>query len=275
LELPTNRKFDETLEAFRERWPGDGYFDRNNRFRETYRLFREYYKGGKVLDVGGWPGDFALVLSMLGIDVAIIDKDPQRQTMKVYSESDGKYVLGGVHNLSDKSRSYGVNVIRCDIEMERMPIGDGSLDFVILTEVLAHMRTRPLNALREIRRVLSPGGRLLLTTPNLLTLMNRISFIFGLAKYDTLDLPFDALEAEERLGHAGWFRSFSMPEITDLLERTGFRIQYKGYRHFLKEAAGVPQWSFYGMRMKTWNYLSGVITPMRNNIFIVAGRDDK
>jgi SAM-dependent methyltransferase len=45
-----------------------------------------------------------------------------------------------------------------------LPVADSSADTVVILEVLEHLRF-PGDALREIARVLRPGGRLLLTMP--------------------------------------------------------------------------------------------------------------
>lgn len=46
-----------------------------------------------------------------------------------------------------------------------LPFADGVFDAVFCTEVLEHLRD-PRRCLREIRRVLAPGGRLTLSVPN-------------------------------------------------------------------------------------------------------------
>jgi SAM-dependent methyltransferase len=48
---------------------------------------------------------------------------------------------------------------------ERLPFADASFDLVTCSEVLEHIRT-PSRALREMHRVLKPGGTLLLSTPS-------------------------------------------------------------------------------------------------------------
>jgi SAM-dependent methyltransferase len=47
---------------------------------------------------------------------------------------------------------------------ERLPFADGVFDAVFCTEVLEHLRD-PRRCLREIRRVLAPGGRVLVSVP--------------------------------------------------------------------------------------------------------------
>ena len=59
---------------------------------------------------------------------------------------------------------------------ERLPFVDGAFDLIVCLWVLEHLR-EPLATLREVRRVLRPGGHFVFVTPNLrnpMMLMNRI-----------------------------------------------------------------------------------------------------
>ena len=57
----------------------------------------------------------------------------------------------------------------CDLhtDVESLPFENNSIDAIICLEVLEHVKN-PFKAAEEIKRVLRPGGRLLLTTPFLL-----------------------------------------------------------------------------------------------------------
>jgi SAM-dependent methyltransferase len=55
---------------------------------------------------------------------------------------------------------------RVNIENEALPFPDGYLDTVIMCEVIEHMELDPMFAIAEINRVLAPGGKLLISTPN-------------------------------------------------------------------------------------------------------------
>jgi SAM-dependent methyltransferase len=66
-----------------------------------------------------------------------------------------------------------------NVEEDRFPYDDGSFDVVIFAEIIEHLVADPSRALREIRRVLRPGGALVLTTPNAARLENVAKMVAG------------------------------------------------------------------------------------------------
>jgi SAM-dependent methyltransferase len=60
-------------------------------------------------------------------------------------------------------RNPGIPVVQAD--GEALPFRGGAFDWVFLTEVLEHL-VDPAQALHEVRRVLRPGGSLLVSVPN-------------------------------------------------------------------------------------------------------------
>ncbi len=57
---------------------------------------------------------------------------------------------------------------------QALPFRAASFDAAIALEVIEHVRY-PYRLLREVRRVLRPGGRFLLSTPNVATPVNRVA----------------------------------------------------------------------------------------------------
>lgn len=72
-----------------------------------------------------------------------------------------------------------VEVHVADLNHQPLPFADQSFDLVTCTEVIEHLE-HYRETLREIHRVLKPGGRVVLSTPNILNLKSRIRFfVYG------------------------------------------------------------------------------------------------
>jgi SAM-dependent methyltransferase len=102
-----------------------------------------------------------------------------------------------------------------DVEAEPFPHGDGTFDLVLFCEVIEHLVADPVHAVREIHRVLEPGGRLVLTTPNVARADNVVLLVQQRNIYD----PYS------RHGrHGRHNREYSAEELFDLLEGNGFEV---------------------------------------------------
>lgn len=69
----------------------------------------------------------------------------------------------------------GLNCRPADLS-ERLPIPNNHADYVLFQEGIEHLPDQ-LNALMEMSRILKPGGRLILTTPNVSNLRARLAFL--------------------------------------------------------------------------------------------------
>ncbi len=58
-----------------------------------------------------------------------------------------------------------------------LPYPDNSFDIIYAIEVIEHLRS-PYDFIKETYRVVSPGGKVIITTPNILNLTSRLSFLF-------------------------------------------------------------------------------------------------
>jgi len=116
---------------------------------------------------------------------------------------------------------------RCNLE-EGVPLEDGAVDVACAGEVIEHVYS-PDNLLRECRRVLRPGGHLLLTTPNLQAWYNRVLFAAGIqplfyeSSTESTAIGAGVLRrvkrSEEPVGH---IRLLNRTALADLLRSTGF-----------------------------------------------------
>ena len=100
-----------------------------------------------------------------------------------------------------------------NVERDRLPFGDDAFAVVLFCEVIEHLLMDPLAALREINRVLAPGGRLVVSTPNVNRLQNVVRITAGENIYD----PYSGYGPYGRHN-----REYNRAELSRLLEFAGF-----------------------------------------------------
>ncbi len=106
------------------------------------------------------------------------------------------------------------DVLVFDIE-GRWPdhLASASFDVVVLGEVLEHVFD-PVSVLKEVRRALVPGGRIVITTPNFLVWIARLQVLFGRFRYQRYGI-FD-------FGH---IRFFTYSYLKQVLADADFTLQ--------------------------------------------------
>jgi SAM-dependent methyltransferase len=72
--------------------------------------------------------------------------------------------LDGSPEAVDAARAAGREVMLADVE-ESLPFDDASFDGVVLKDLLEHV-TDPVGVVREVHRVLRPGGRVFASSPD-------------------------------------------------------------------------------------------------------------
>lgn len=115
-----------------------------------------------------------------------------------------------------EARQRDLTFANFNIEHERFPFEDARFDVVLFCEILEHLTQDPCRALREIRRVLREGGRLILTTPNVARLENVARLIAGANLYD----PYSGYGPYGRHN-----REYTRHELSLILDWAGFDIE--------------------------------------------------
>jgi 2-polyprenyl-3-methyl-5-hydroxy-6-metoxy-1,4-benzoquinol methylase len=110
---------------------------------------------GRALDLGAGPGAMSERLHSLGFDVLAVDRDASPyQGLRPFLAQD----LNDPH-FADA-------------------IGPAAFHLIVSVEVIEHVES-PINFLRNIAQLLAPGGRAVITTPNVDSLPARLRFLFG------------------------------------------------------------------------------------------------
>lgn len=108
----------------------------------------------------------------------------------------------------------------CDVGKDVFPWADASFDVVVCTEVIEHIFDTD-HLLAEIYRVLKPGGSLVISTPNLASLTNRI--LLGVGGWQPLATDVSARVSnygnpfKKNLIPAGHVRDFTFKAFIDIL----------------------------------------------------------
>ena len=111
--------------------------------------------GDRVLDMGCGTGRHAFALYRAGADVVALDRSPG-ELVEVHAMFAALRVAG------DVPESARATAVRGDAYA--LPFADGSFDHVVAAEVLEHLADDEV-AVRELVRVLRPGGTLAVTVP--------------------------------------------------------------------------------------------------------------
>ena len=190
---------------------GDTATPLNLRKRLNFVMRHAAPAGRQLLDCGCGAGDYVVALRRLGLEAYGVEFQEEKVI---------------------RARELGVPpdwILRGDLE--RLPYADGSFDAALLNEVLEHVPDEP-RALDEVRRVLRPGGVLIVLSPNRLfpfethgvslrgsgrTLPPSFPFI-----------PYVPLPLGRKLFHY-WARNYWPKELANLLILAGFRVVHRDY----------------------------------------------
>lgn len=145
-----------------------------------------------VLDIGCGPGHLAKVIKKQGTKIEIHGIDFSR----VAIENAKKFL----------DKCWQVN-----LDIEDIPVNSNSYDAVICLEVLEHVFDVD-HVLREIRRVLKPSGKAMLSVPNLAYWRYRLQLSVG-------QVPHGEVLNEQHI------HVFNFTTLKDMISRSGLKVE--------------------------------------------------
>jgi len=210
-----------------------------DRLKYLFQLAHKYYQAGnKFLDIGSLFGYNCLGAQILGYQAFGLD-------LPKYTEQ-----------FRDRFRRYKIDNRSCDLGAQPMPFSDNEFDLIMASEVVEHFSFHPLCFFQESFRVLKPGGRLIITTPNLIRLNNVFKMLLGKSiNWDIGDEYWDGVHRRE----------FTGQELVFLAESSGLKIEALSYQNFDYPNISWP--------LKLINTIGGWIFPARRgNIILIANK---
>ena len=185
---------DSELSTFNRRVFSSHTFEaRESRLRKALAMFEREPRKGRLLDVAAGSGIAAEALTAQGWEIAAIDISDE---------------------LVAQARARGVDAQVHDLASGPLPFEDASFKAVFAGEIIEHL-VDTTAFLDEVRRVLGPGGILVVTTPNLASLENRLRLLMG--RYPVW--------VEFALSDQGHVRAYTLPTLRAHLQERGFAVE--------------------------------------------------
>ncbi len=107
-------------------------------------------------------------------------------------------------------------------ELTALPLRSASADAVLFSEVIEHL-VDPDTALAEIRRVLRPGGHLMLSTPNLAAWYNRALLLAGVQPVFS-EVSLRAIHGRPGKEVVGHLRLYTPRALREFVVAAGFTV---------------------------------------------------
>ncbi|MGW1882422.1 class I SAM-dependent methyltransferase [Streptomyces sp. NPDC001970] len=114
------------------------------------------------------------------------------------------------------------HTVRGELGGTGLPFATGSADAVLFSEVIEHL-VDPDAALDELRRVLRPGGHLMLSTPNLAAWYNRLLLLAGVQPVFS-EVSMRGIHGRPGTQVVGHLRLYTARALRGLLTASGFHV---------------------------------------------------
>ncbi len=124
---------------------------------------------------------------------------------------------------AEEARRWCQDVLVGDVEIMDFPLSPGSFDVVLCGDVLEHLR-EPGLFLERVRPLIAPGGRVVLSTPNVANWAMRLGLLAGRWRY-----------TDRGILDRTHVHLFTRKTLVECLEGAGYRVDA------LKHTAPVPR----------------------------------
>ncbi|MEM7084653.1 MAG: class I SAM-dependent methyltransferase [Bacteroidota bacterium] len=164
----------------------------------------------QVLELGSTPPVLTSAIKNEGYSITGLDVDPSR--------------FQGCIDAND------IYIVKGMISTTKLPFEDGVFDAIIMNEVFEHLNTNLIFVISEIVRIMKPGGKLFISTPNLKSMVGIRNFLLRGKSYSCCGELYEEYEKIEKYGHMGHVREYTPTEVILFLEKFNLKVEKLIYR---------------------------------------------
>ncbi len=193
-----SKYFRERMEIILEYAQRNPYYLRaRRRYRHSFSLVYHFLMevDRYVMDLGGW-------------EMGILSAPLARSVRSVSLSAP----------VVDLEKRFGIQVDTFDIMGDDFPLDGKRYDVVFFLETLEHLPPPTDRVMKRLHNLLKPGGRLVLSVPNLAFWQKRLKFFF-LGRS-----PLKLADQRDPFGGYHHIRTYTHAECLTLLRRYGFRV---------------------------------------------------
>lgn len=169
-------------------------------------------KNKKILDVGTGIGIVPLALRLLGL---------KADGLEYYifpKHGNQMFGLQHINELKKVWNDHALTIWDKNIHDADFPAAATNMGVIVSEATIEHLRD-PRNFLERCHSLLEPGGFLLISTPNVATLLKRLRFLLGKSPYWPIESFF--ADGEKFTGH---WREYTLAELCQMCQLSGFKV---------------------------------------------------
>jgi SAM-dependent methyltransferase len=202
-----------------------GYFQQHtSRLHRSCQLF-DLFEGrlGDVLEIGPFYGFTPFLLRQRSSSYTVLEgPDPVVRALEpLYRQRDIALSYVDFFEVFGPTRS----------APHRLALADARFDTILCWETMEHFNFNPLKFIRELQRVLKPGGRVCITVPNKASFQSLVALLTGRGEQALVEnfFRFEDYESDGKKAFYGFhWREYSPPELAQVFGRAGFKVQSHG-----------------------------------------------
>ncbi len=194
-------------------------------FREKWGISPTYYGLMRTELMDFFPEDKSLPLDILELGCG---------SGGTICHLDYLYPNATVHGLELSAEAVAMGSVKCDIrvcnlETDEIPYPKHSMDFIILADVLEHLRDSD-ESLQKFKEYLKPGGKFVVSLPNIMNAKVIYELLQGVFRY-----------ADAGILDRTHLKFFTLQQIYELVARNGLKIDDIKTMVFEPESTHAPE----------------------------------